>query len=70
MKESAGPTWADVLSHWALIEADFQEHYGSDLGSRILSRRSGRWLRTRILGLFSIESRLRAAIMPREGGSP
>jgi len=60
-----------VLEHWALLEADFQEHYGVDLGTRILDRRSGRWLRVRVLGLLSIESRLRYALHPpkMEGGS-
>ncbi len=43
------------------------EHYGIDLGApKLLSRRSARWLRVRILGLFGIESRLKLAVFPRE----
>jgi hypothetical protein len=38
-----------------------------DLGAPgLLRARSGRWLRTRILGLLSRESRLRRAIYPPE----
>jgi len=37
-----------------LIEADMHEHYGIDIAEPgLLERRSGRWLRVRILGLFS-----------------
>lgn len=42
-----------------------QEHYGIDLGEPgLLERRSARWLRVRIIGLFGIDSRLRYALYP------
>lgn len=50
-------TWRDLLSQWALIEADLQE-VGVDVESGILADRSARWLRVRILGLFATQSRL------------
>jgi hypothetical protein len=38
--------------HWALIESDLQD-IGVDVGDReLMSDRSWRWLRTRILGLI------------------
>ena len=45
------------------MEADFQEHYSLDL-EREIDHRSGRWLRVRILGLLSIESRIRLTLFP------
>lgn len=52
-----------------------QQHYHIDLGEPgLLERRSGRWLSLRILGLLSIESRLRLELFPPEtpkpGGEP
>jgi hypothetical protein len=42
-----------------------QERYGIDLGEPgLLEHRSARWLRVRILGLLSVESRLRFALYP------
>lgn len=53
-----------------LVESDFQERYGVDLSSGILRERTGRWLRDRLLGLLTVESRLRFALFPsqRKGG--
>jgi hypothetical protein len=51
------------LEYWVSIEADFQQHYGLDL-AQFIDLRTGRWLRVRILGLLSIESRLRYDLYP------
>ncbi len=57
--------WSDILSHWRLIEADFQEHYGIDLDDRALWRtRTWRWLETRITGLLAADTRLYRALAP------
>lgn len=41
------------------------ERYHVDLAEAgLLERRSARWLRVRILGLFSVESRLRFKLYP------
>jgi hypothetical protein len=46
-----------------------QEHYHIDVSEPgLLDRRSGRWLRVRIFGLLSCDSRLRAALAPKLGG--
>ncbi|MQT03856.1 hypothetical protein FF041_27910 [Streptomyces jumonjinensis] len=52
-------TWAALLEQWPLIEADLHEVYGLDLSAPgLMQARSWRWLRIRILGLLSTESRL------------
>ncbi len=44
-----------------------QQYYGIDLGvPGLLERRSWRWLRARIVGLLSVDSRLHAASFPPE----
>ncbi|MEW1672830.1 hypothetical protein AB0O47_06210 [Streptomyces noursei] len=58
-------TWAQILAEWPLVEADLHEVYGLDLGvPGILRARSWRWLRVRILGLLSAESRLARVLTP------
>lgn len=48
-----GHSWAVLLAHWGLIEADLADR-GIDVDDPALMRgRSWRWLRARILGLFS-----------------
>lgn len=48
-----------------MIEADLHEHYRIDLDEPgLLDSRSWRWLRTRVLGLFSVESRTARAFAP------
>lgn len=60
-------TWARLLTHWPLIEADLHERYQLDVGDRELLRsRSWRWLRVRILGLLSTDSRLARQLAPPE----
>ncbi|MEV0114464.1 hypothetical protein AB0H77_14605 [Streptomyces sp. NPDC050844] len=60
-------TWGALLDQWALIEADLHEVYGIDLGAPdLLRERSWRWLRLRILGLLSAESRLSRHFAPPE----
>jgi len=53
--------------HWALIEADAQQHYGLDFSSGILDKRTWRWLSVRILQLLTDNStRLHKAIYPEK----
>lgn len=62
-------TWARILGEWPLVEADLHEVYGIDAGDADLMRaRSWRWLRTRILGLLSAESRLARVLNPEPTG--
>ncbi|MEU8195230.1 hypothetical protein AB0C10_15765 [Microbispora amethystogenes] len=50
-----------------MIEADFQSHYGIDLGTPgLLISRSWRWLRTRILGLLSADTRTARQFAPEQ----
>ncbi|TBO59029.1 hypothetical protein EYS09_14270 [Streptomyces kasugaensis] len=52
-------SWRQILAEWPLVEADLHEIYGIDLGDpAVLRARSWRWLRVRVLGLLSAESRL------------
>ncbi|GHE38826.1 hypothetical protein GCM10018785_05460 [Streptomyces longispororuber] len=46
------------MEQWPLIEADLHEVYGIDVGTGVLRGRSWRWLKIRIPGLLSTESRL------------
>jgi hypothetical protein len=60
-------TWARLLGHWLLLEADLHETYGVDVEAPgLLASRSGRWLRTRILGLLAVDSRLHRVLRPPE----
>lgn len=52
------------LEVWGLVELDFQKEYGIDLSSGILKQRSWRWLRLRMVGLLSIESRVQRVLNP------
>ncbi len=56
-------TWARILGEWPVVEADLHETYGIDIED-VLHTRSWRWLRIRILGLLSTESRLARLINP------
>lgn len=52
-------SWSQILDEWPLVEADLHEIYGLDVGTPgLLAARSWRWLRVRILGLLSADSRL------------
>lgn len=52
-------SWSQILDEWPLVEADLHEIYGLDIGAPgLLAARSWRWLRVRILGLLSADSRL------------
>lgn len=58
-------SWEQILTRWALVEADLHETYGIDLGERDLLRaRSWRWLRVRILGLLAADTRIARAFAP------
>ncbi|HEY1176981.1 MAG TPA: hypothetical protein VGF17_12555 [Phytomonospora sp.] len=57
--------WARLLDEWPLIEADLHEVYGIDVGvPGLLDARSWRWLRVRILGLLSADSRINRLLFP------
>lgn len=67
------PTWSDLLPLWRIIEVDFQEIYGLDIGAPgFLASRSWRWLTVRVFGLLSTDrgfagtggSRLQRALRP------
>lgn len=47
-------SWAQLLEHWQLIEADLHERYGLDLTEPVLRGRSWRWLRIRVEGLLAV----------------
>lgn len=65
--QGKGLTWARLLEHWPLIEADMHQTYGVDVGSSILLNRTWRWLSVRIVQLLTEEStRLHRAIYPQE----
>lgn len=56
-----------LLENWAAIECDLQD-IGIDVGNRgLLRRRDWRWLRTRIIGLCSADTRLARALDDGEG---
>lgn len=57
--------WSQILDEWPLVEADLQEFYGLDVGAPgLLAARSWRWLRVRILGLLSADSRINRLLYP------
>ncbi|MGW6518540.1 hypothetical protein [Streptomyces sp. NPDC054962] len=57
--------WSRILDEWPLIEADLHEVYGVDVGAPgLLETRSWRWLRVRILGLLSADSRINRHMFP------
>ena len=65
--EAAGErvTWGRLLDLWGLVEADLQDR-GIDVDDRaLMGARSWRWLRTRIRGLLSTDSRTARALAPR-----
>ncbi|MGW0134823.1 hypothetical protein [Streptomyces sp. NPDC003299] len=58
-------SWARLLDEWPLIEADLHEVYGLDVEAPgLLDTRSWRWLRLRILGLLSADSRINRLLNP------
>jgi hypothetical protein len=60
-----GPTWADLLERWALIECDLHERFGVDVGdAQLMASRPWPWLRTRITGLLMEDTRLTRAVAP------
>lgn len=60
--KSDGLTWEKILSHWDDIEWAFQE-VGIDLSSGILSHRSWRWFKVRVLGLVGRRSSNLASVL-------
>lgn len=58
-----------LLERWGAIECDLQD-VGIDLGDRdLLRRRDWRWLRLRIIGLCSADTRIARALDDGEGKS-
>lgn len=48
-------TWAQILAHWRLIEADLHERYQVDVADQALMQsRTWHWLRIRIMGLLDL----------------
>ncbi|MFD8611082.1 hypothetical protein [Streptomyces sp. NPDC059631] len=63
-------TWRQILDEWPLIEADLHDQYGIDVEAPgLLQARSWRWLRVRILGLLSADSRLNRQLCPPPAGA-
>lgn len=60
-RPAAGPSWLTVLEQWHLIEADLAD-LGIDVTARLLRRRTGRWLRQRISGVLSANTRTARAL--------
>jgi hypothetical protein len=60
-----GPTWPNILRAWNLVEADLHDVYQIDVEEPgLLASRSWRWLRVRIIGLLTTESRLKRHFAP------
>lgn len=49
-------TWDSLLTHWALIETDFQAFYGLDLTA--CRGKSFRWFQTRVVRLLGEDTAL------------
>ncbi|MBB5081380.1 hypothetical protein [Nonomuraea endophytica] len=60
-------SWADLLQRWALVEADLHSEYGVDVDQPgLLLTRTWRWLRVRILGLLSADTRTARSLTPED----
>lgn len=58
-------SWSQILDEWPLVEADLHETYGVDIAAPgLLDTRSWRWLRVRVLGLLSADSRINRLLNP------
>ncbi|MGH8881169.1 MAG: hypothetical protein ACRD0P_28095, partial [Stackebrandtia sp.] len=68
--EAGGPSWTDILEAWDLVECDLHSHYGIDTASGVLDERSWEWLRRRITGLLSADTRLYRHVKPPEKPPP
>jgi len=65
--EPAELTIASLISdHWTLIDADLHSEYGLDTGSGVLADRSWPWLKRRVIGLLTCESRIQRKLAPPE----
>ncbi|GAA5056471.1 hypothetical protein [Streptomyces similanensis] len=63
-------TWRQILAEWPLVENDLHDQYGIDVEEPgLLQSRSWRWLRTRIFGLLSADSRLYRQLCPPPGAA-
>jgi hypothetical protein len=58
-----GVTWSALIEVWPLIEADLATEYGYEGDLR---DRSARWLRVRIDGLLSADTRTYRAFAPKD----
>lgn len=56
------------MQQWLIIEADLHQVYGIDVRSGVLRERTWTWLRIRILGLLSTDSRVSRHFAPPKGG--
>ena len=58
-------TWREILPHWGAIVCDLSERHGIDEEEPSWwETRSWPWLRRRLLGLLSVDSRL-AGVLAR-----
>lgn len=55
-------TFGDIFTHWNAAELDLHEVFGVDVESGILSHRSWRWLKIRLLDLLGSPTRLAVAL--------
>lgn len=54
-----------IMREWALVELDFAEVYGIDLGEPgLLKRRTWRWVNRLMVGLLSTECRVQRVLNP------
>lgn len=64
-REGTAVSWEQLLTRWNLIEADLHSEYGIDVEDRALMRhRTWRWLRARMVGLLSADTRIARALAP------
>jgi len=58
-------TWLDLFERWSLVDADLHAEFGVDIWDEaLLTSRPWPWLRNRVLGLLSADTRLRRALTP------
>lgn len=63
--------WRTLLENWALIEADLHSEFGIDFDdAALMSRRNWRWLRSKIIGLLSADTRIARKLAPPPPKTP
>lgn len=60
-------TWPEILTHWGLIEADLHSEYGINITNQHnLKQYSWRYLRCRIIGLLTADTRIARLLAPEQ----